>query len=427
MKHFKILSFFLFLSMNLHASLMNIPDTFGLHPDEVGSARAFSLFSEGYSASYFNPAGLSQNKENQITLNYSYAKPQLKLNNEVAFSEPNEIGILGLKINLSNLISGSHTLSLGIILGVDKNFSGLLSIKDGITDSPQFIRYGRGQMLLITSLGVEPYRGVLIGGGAYIFVKSSASVFLETTLSGATKNESLELKGETGISPVIGLIFDPSRTFNSKKLDFIRIGMAYREKSEYTVRVKTNAVATIGGSPLTTLPLDLIFLDAFVPRQLSFGIELQPFVDIKALAFGFQANYLFWNDLDRIMRKKDAVRDELNIDFKNIFSPAIGFAYKNKNGFSFRAGYSYESSPLNSKSSGRANLVDSKRHIIGIGLGYTLSKFPGFRNPLSINAGYQLHLLGADTFTLEKEDGSTLDAETGGFLNALSVSLTMRF
>ncbi len=427
MKHFSIMTIILFFSINLYGALMNIPDSFGLHPDEIGSARAFSFFSDGFSSAYFNPAGLSQTGESHISLNYIYAKPQLKLNNEIAFSEPNEIGILGLKVNIDNILTARKKLSLGIILGVDKNFSGLITIKDGISDSGQFIRYGRGQMLLITSLGIEPYRGVYIGGGAYIFVKSKASLLLNTTLSGNTTDESIELKSKTGISPILGLIFSPGRTFNSQKLNVVNLGLAYRGRSEYTVGIRTNAIATIGESPLATLPINLVFLDAFVPQQLSFGVKLAPFLDLRELAFGFGMTYMFWNELDEILRKRDSVRDELNLNFKNIFVPSIGCEYRSIEGFSLLTGYTYEPSPLGSNQSGRVNLIDAPRHIIGFGAGYTFSKIPGLKNPFSVNAGYQLHLLASEKFTLESEDGTTIDAETGGFLNGVSISLTMRF
>lgn len=427
MKQFMLITIFLIFPVSAHGAFMNIPGSLGLNPDETGSAKAFSLFSDSFSSAYFNPAGLSQTDESHISLNYIYAKPQLKLDDKVAFSEPNEVGILGLKINIDNLIKVSKNLSLGIILGVDRNFSGLLTIEDGVSDTGQFVRYGRGQMLLITSLGVEPYRGVHVGGGAYISVKSDASVIMNTTLSGTTTDESFELKGKTGISPIMGIIFSPGKAFDSQKLNTISLGIAYMGSSEYTVRVKTNAVAMIGGSPLATLPIDLIFLDAFVPAQLSIGLKLVPFLDFKELAFGFEASYLFWNELDGILRKKDAVRDELNLDFKNIFVPSIGCEWISKKGFSVRTGYSYEPSPLASSQSGRANLVDASRHIIGLGAGYTFSKIPGLRNPLSVNVGYQLHLLSKKKFTLESGDGSTTDTEAGGFLNGFGISLTMRF
>jgi long-subunit fatty acid transport protein len=427
MKQLSIMAIILFFTINLYGALMNIPGSYGLAPDEIGSSRAFSLFSDGFSSAYFNPAGLAQRDNSQISLGYIYAKPQLKLNDNVAFSEPNEVGILGLKIDLGNAITFDKNLSLGIILGVDKNFSGLLTIADRPSESGQFIRYGRGQMLLITSLGVEPYRGIYAGGGAYISVKSDATVLLDTTLSGKTENESIELNGKTGLTPILGLLFSPGETFDSRKLKVISFGIAYMGKSEYTVRVKTNAVATIGGSPLATLPLDLIFLDAFVPQQLRFGLKVKPLLDLEGLAFGIEGSYLFWNELDSIITKKDAVKNELNLDFKNIFVPSLGCEWSGKNGLSLRTGYSYEASPLSSAESGRANLVDAARHIIGIGAGYTFNKVSGLKNPLSIGTGYQLHILSKKKFTLESEDGSKTDAETGGFLNSFGISLTMRF
>lgn len=426
MRHLIKILFILFCSI-ANAAMMNIPDTTGLHPSDIGSARAFSLFSENYSSVYYNPAGLSLNSENALSLGYVYTKPQLTLGGDVAFSQPNEFGLLGVKISLSNLLTSDRALALGILLGVDRNFTGLLQINDGISDTGQFIRYGRGQMLLITSLGLEPYRGIYVGGGAYITVRSTASVLFNTTLSGTTSDESLELKGKTGISPIAGIIIKPLKIAGSKKVDFLKVALAYRGKSEYTVGIKTDVNATIGGSPLTTLPLDLIFLDAFVPQQLSIGIKIIPLTDIQGLSVGLQTNYAFWNELDDIMKEKDSVRDELNLDFKNVFNTSVGVEYNGNELYVIRAGYGYEPSPLVSTSSGKANLVDSTRHIIGMGAGYTFKRVPGFKNPLSVDAAYQLHLLSKRTFELERSDGNTQSVESGGYMNTFNLSLTLRF
>jgi len=426
MKHFIIFILFTLFSVLVEASIMNIPDTYGLSSDEMGSAKAMSLFSNGFSSAYFNPSGLAISDENNISLNYIYAKPQLKLEGDVAFAEPNEVGMLGLKISMSNLFSVKKNLVLGMILGVDKNFSGLLSIKDGQSDSGEFIRYGRGQMLLITSFGVEPVNGLYLGGGAYISVKSEASVLLNTTLSGNTTNESIELRGKTGMSPILGMLLSPGRVFRTRGLDLLTIGFSYRGKSDYTVRVKTNAVATVGGSPLASLPIDIIFLDAFVPQTLTLGIMVSPIPKAKKFSAGIQSSYAMWNELDKEIRKKDVVKDELGVDFKNIFTYGLGCKYTDKEAL-FTLGYSYEPTPLKSTQTGRANLVDATRHILGFGAGYNFKNIPALRYPLTINVAYQLHIFTKRNYILESADQTQIEAETSGYVNALGISATLQF
>jgi len=425
MKKIIIILVVLFLHGISSANMLNIPDTYGMHSSDSGTAKAFSLFADGFSAAYYNPAGLAQNSENHLSLDYIYAKPQLKINDTVAFSGPNEVGILGLKINLSNITTLNKKLSLGIILGVDKNFQGLLTIVDKGSESGQFLRYGRGQMLLIPSVGLEAYKGVFVGAGAYVSVKAAAEVEFDTTLAGDTSGESLEMKGKTFMAPIVGVLLNPGTLLDNKALDKISIALAYRGTSNYVVRVKAQATATLGDSPLATIPLDLLFLDAFVPQQLELGVKGDPIKELDlTVSAGFA--YYMWDQLDKFL-KNDVVKNSLNLDFANVFSPKIGVEYGMADSLKLRAGYSLEPSPLKTERSPGVNLIDSTRHVVGVGAGYTFNKIPLLKYPLSADAAYQMHLLSKRGFTLEQSDGSTLDVDAGGFVNSLNMTLTVRF
>ncbi len=408
-------------SVAAHASLLNPADPYGIHSRDMATARASAPFAQDFSATLSNPAALAASGESEVTLGYLYARPALALDGLSVASASNNMPLVGLRLNLSSMTSLGRDIGFGLAIGLDDNLKGLLSLSDSPSASGQFLREGRRQLLLGAGLGVEVIPKVRVGAGILLSVAATAQLQFQTSLAGKTANETMAMDVAPRFSPSLGLVVGPWEVGPVKGLSF---AASYRTASWQGVRVDALAEARLGSSPLTTLPLQMTFVDAFRPEELTFGLQAA----LGPVTGHFALDYARWSRLGAVLEAEDTVRGGAGLQFADVLSPRFGAEVALPYHFAARAGYAFEPSPLKDPPPNALNAVDNSRHVLSIGGGYTVpANTVLLSHPASLDVAYQAQLLSSRALTLLTEDGSTVDARASGAVHALNFTLTLRF
>ncbi len=411
----------LLLSVTAHASLLNPTDPYGLHSRDMGTARASAPFATDFSATLSNPSALAADGASEVTLGYLFARPALAMDGLSVSAASNNMPLVGLRLNLSSMTSLDRDIGFGLAIGLDDNLNGLLSLSDAPSASGQFLREGRRQLLLGAGIGVEVLSKLRVGAGMLLSVAATAQLQFQTSLAGETSRESMAMEVGPRFSPVLGVVVGPWELGPVNALSF---AASYRTASWQGVRVDARAEARLGTSPLTTLPLEMTFVDAFRPEEFSFGAK----VAVGRVTGHVALDFARWSRLGAVLEAEDTVRGPAHLQFVDVLSPRFGAEVALPYHFAARAGYAYEASPLQDPAPNSLNAVDNNRHIVSLGAGYTVPPNTVLlRHPLSLDAAYQVQVLSSRSLTLLTEDGSTLLARADGQVHAVNFTLTLRF
>lgn len=403
-----------YLSTSTMASMMNAPDVYGLTAKGMGVGNAMTAYPGDISDAYYNPAGLALITAGEISLGYIYADPYLQITaNGKTYNDIvplNRIGEIGYALNLSRLLNRQVVLAQE--LSVDNNMRTLAEFDDGPGANGNFFRYGYTNLMLLTSLGVNVLPWMYVGYGISAYLAANTVMSTTTDLAGNTGNSSISLGTSGKFSSLAGLLLTPLG-------GMLTVGLTYREGHIFNLGpISANAVATVGGSTLSTLPLDLYFKDGFVPTQWALGVGFRPSDSLRVL---FDLTYYQWSWLNKLESSGDYSKTGTSLDMKDIYAPRIGIELQPIDNLYARIGYQYLPSPLHG-STGASNWVDSPQQVWSIGAGYSIAPLsPEY--PMSIDAVYQYHYLNKTSFPFS----SGYSAQAKGDINVLGVTITMKF
>ncbi|EAT13175.1 aromatic hydrocarbon degradation protein [Bermanella marisrubri] len=428
------------ISGQVHASMGNLATTFGILPSDMATAQAYSLFNDQVSAAYYNPAALALSPRGELTIGAMQASPELIVESKGGANPPTRSGkvlestntenvLVGMKTNLTSLTKFETPVYLGLIAGVEKYGMEMLAFDSSTELQGQFFQYGQKPLFLSIAGAAKVMDGINVGAGLRVTLHASATMELESDLAGNTNSEKLSVSAEPVLIPVAGITADMGELLCSEDeacfwqgLDF-----AFSYRGESDTQTKVNANATIPGTiPDPGLPLIVTTLDAYQPMILSFGTkyDLTSDWDVSG-TIEFQQ----WSTLTDEL-KKDTIKDQANLEFKDSYIPRIGTRYKWSDLLTLNAGISYEESPLESTQSADVNVFDNDRLIGALGLTayYRETKFLAY--PLRIDAAYQYHQLQDREFTLSSDEVPVSPYEevnTKGSAHVISLSFSMTF
>jgi long-chain fatty acid transport protein len=435
------------------ASFGNNAQTFGLSSIDVGSAQAFSGFHDGPSSVYYNPAQLAEGDQNQFVLGYFYADPQLTIDSnggpnpaqrsgsEADIDQNNTVQI-GIRLNLNDTLTSDQPAGFGLMMGIDDKARTLMKIDDRVSKrGGQFTRYGEKPLFLALGFGFEVVPGLLVGGGTHITIKSSAPVQLDSELDGTTSNETIVVESRTDFAPLLSLHADFGKLGCGRDCaGGLQSFLSFRGENDFKLNLDANA--TIPGT-IEEPGLDLVVLalDAYQPDIWATGLNI-PLGDNYSVALGLEQQR--WSSLGHILRdaKRNAVKDQANAEFRDIYVPRIGLEVKNLLGseavhWRLQVGYAYERSPLKNGLTPDANLLDGNKHIFAIGNEWSFMHLWKFAHPFSVGLAYQYQLVRDTDFTISStqwnsttqqyEVTPTESVTAGGDVHSLSLSVTSRF
>jgi len=411
----------LFLPFLARAGLLAPVAPYGIDARDAATAGALGAFTPGFTAAITNPASLGQPGPSELTLGYLYSRPNISLGDEAVAASPGNVAVFGIKLDLSGLTEAKIPAGFGLALALDENFGTLLALSDSPSPLGSFLREGRSQLLLVPAVGVQITPWLRVGGGAEVAVTASAELQFRTTLDGQTSDQQMHMHGGSALAPEAGVTLGPWDLGSVKRFS---LGAAFHAAAYYALAVKATAEATVGSSPLTTLPLDMKFIDAYRPNQLSLAAR----ASFGSVDVGAELAYGQWSALGALLTAEDIVRSSAELSFSDVLTPRVGVDAHLGGGLEVRAGYAFKPSPLRDPTPSALNPIDNSRHAIALGGGYTL---PGrtfiLKEALSVDVAYQLELLAGREFTIIDADGSARPASSGGMVHALHATATVRF
>ncbi|TVP60794.1 MAG: aromatic hydrocarbon degradation protein [Halomonadaceae bacterium] len=429
------------LSAGAHAGMGNIGTTYGLMPTDVGTAQALSLFNTEVSAAYYNPANLIKDGRGALTFGFLHSEPELRAqqidgnanapmrDGRVLSDERTQQVLIGFKADLSNLTTGDHPVYFGLLAGVDKFGRELLAFNAQKSEDGQFFQYGRQPLFINLGVGTKIWRGISAGAGARVTLHAEADLDATTTLGGETSEESLQVNAKPHVTPILGVNMDLGDTFcpaGSCWLSGWDVAAAYRGKS--TAKTAVNGDVLVdgisGGDEF--LPLRINALDSAHPEIYTLGVQYEG----EHWRVGATAEHQRWGQISTEF-KSDTIKNDGNIDLRNITIPRIGVEYKFSRLFSVMGGLAYEESVFRSTTNPEVNYLDTDRYILGLGGKLTLCSLPFMAVPVTLGFGYQYHYLDERTFELVNFEGTTDETretvEADGNVHVLMGSLSLRF
>lgn len=441
-------------------------DEFGASCKSIGMGQAFTAVADDFSASYYNPAGLTQvSSVLASTIGYYYAKPMARAKiawgpDRYDFDLPTSIdgersshgAIIGVasSLDIPSVVEAFpwfRRLAFGLAFWV--NLPLMLTYDIGPESfRPHFFRYDEGFALLAMtySLAIEVTPWCSVGVGGFLSQKTYAKqeVFSAQNYSNvlppplANPDEvigsrlSIWSRAEAFVIPLAGILLRPPMRAWRDKLAF---GVSWR-RGQKVHHARGPLIVSIGfenpdvpgdplfGIPFITTPLGGIV--GFQPTQVTFGLSAVP---VSGLTIAADVT---WKDYSKYVDYLDQRPDP---PFVDTWVPRIGLEYAFNPGlchrwlqwmeaFRFRFGYYFEPTPVPSIDKAH-NIFDTDQDVFSTGIGFDF-RSRGGRLLHSVEAYYQHHHL-RTRYVSNAEDNYFGPATLYGHVWSAGVTMTTAF
>lgn len=417
----------------------NLASTYGILPGDVASAQALSLFNPDVSAVYYNPAALAADARGELTAGLFYADHNITAESQGGSNplvrqgdtlpiDPSQQVLIGMKTNLSSLTKAEHPLYLGVMIGVEKYGQEMLAFQSGTSTQGQAVEYGRQPLFLTIGGGAKIWRGIDAGASLRVTLHADATMTAQSDLAGNTQYESLGVSAKPVMRPILGLNIDWQDTLcpdSDCALRGWQTAFAYKAYSNTQTKVTANVVIP-GTIPAPGMDLAINTLDAYQPNIYSLGMQYKG----QRLRAGFTAELQQWSKLGEEFQA-DTIRDQANLQFKDIFIPRLGAEFRLNDIYSLTGGLAFVPSALESDRSLDVNYLDNDRYVLGLGASAEFKDPWIFAYPLRLDFGYQLQMLQPRQFQLtssQVNNGAPYETlESGGNVNVFVGSMTLKF
>jgi long-chain fatty acid transport protein len=428
------------LSPATQAAMSDNATTYGLLPSDVASAQAFSLFSDQVSATWYNPASLTRGPEGELTNGLFHGEPSLEVESQGGMNAPSRDGdvlndtptqtvVIGMKKDLSDLVTFDHPIYFGFLAGVEKFGAEMMAFESKTADEGQFLGYDRQPLFLNLGVGTSVWRGVDVGASLRITLHANASMNAKSDLAGNTEEEELEVSAEPKFTPVLGVNVALGETFCDMTpcfLDRFDTALVYRGYSKSKTNVNANAVIP-GTIPEPGLDLAIQTIDSFQPAMASLGVRYRI---AEGLHLGVAAEHQMWSRLEEDL-EDDTIKDQAMLEFQDVVVPRLGVEYQFNDHLTLRSGLAHVESPLESERSEEVNYLDNDRVVLGLGGSLHIENPPILAYPLRLDFGYQYHHLTDRDFVLTgtNQNGDPYEERVtaGGEVHAVGGSFTVKF
>lgn len=408
--HFRIPSTALFAlslaalgAMPSGTALAHGPDAYGFGSRSSAMGSAMAADASDFSACYYNPAGLADAKSMSISLGYSYASNQLRMN------------------GLDNNVASVHGLSGGIVapgelfgllpfafgIATFMPDQGLSRIKAQREETPRWELYDdRLSLLYLTvDVAIRPFPFLDIGGGI-AFLAATRGRFAVSGRADALSPYESQLRHE--VDADLTTIRYPQLGARVHVGSLGKIGLTYRGETKLPLSIAADldGVVDFAGIEIPLrYALESMTIDGFLPQQVVLGASFQR---VRGLTVNVDLTWVNWAAYESPTAQTkshleaqlpEGVPLELPEDpkptqrnptaFENRLVPRVGAEYvisasgsleRRKDGkearhrveVPVRAGYVFERSPV-PEQSGQSNYVDADRHTFSVGAGLRLN------------------------------------------------------
>lgn len=428
-----------FLSVPALANMGNLATTYGVLPADVASAQALSLFNSGVSATYYNPAYLTHDPRGELTTGLLHGEQDLTAKSvssngyqvrdgDTLKTSPTQHVLIGMKTDLTSITKYDRPIYFGFMAGVEKYGEEMMAFNSTTSSQGQSLTYGREPLFLNLGGGVEVIDGLSVGLSARITLQAEAKMRTNSTLGGTTDSEEISVGAKPSIRPIVGLSADAGKLFCSSDCwaSGLEVAMSYRAYSNTSTSIDANAIIpTVINDPGLFLRINT--LDSYQPDILALGVQYSA----DRWRAGITLEQQNWSDLGDEL-KKDTVKDQANLKFKDILIPRIGAELELIDNIFVTGGVALVESPLKGSRSLDVNYFDSDKTIVGLGVAMEFQSPPVLAFPVRVDVGYQYQQLEDRDFELTNTDplnpSNPYETVTaGGEVHVFTGSLTVKF
>jgi long-chain fatty acid transport protein len=399
----------------------------------MGNAHA--AVADDYTATFYNPAAMTQRKQVNVGAGFIATVPQLHLDRDRATSEvPSELPPSFAGINLGALFPLGGLLENRVAIGLALYLPTLNLLRaEGIdAQVPQFYLFqnlpDKYDLLAAAAFEFGPWLSV--GAGVQVLAGLDGAVDLHVDLTNRTvAQRSVNVEVSPVAAPTLGLF--------SRPVEPLRLGASWRGALQLDYRLPTRLVIT----ELVDLNLEIGGTVLYSPHVLNLSAAWA--FETLDLVAAVEASRTFWSlapdpsprfeiDIEGDLVRGIGLGDRLDVGngaavdlgFVDTTTVRFGLEQRPTDILAVRAGYTYRPTPAPVPTEA-FNYVDADAHILSVGAGLS------FRDPLEIREN-QLHLDVAWQLTLldevqvEKTRGErdpVGDYSAGGRIHSISVSL----
>jgi len=394
-------------------------DQFGFGARPISMGGAFTALATDWTGAYYNPGAPAASGALSAGIGMSYADYNMRFDSAAgtADRETERVEPLtGITLGISAPLSSDRsellnrlTFTLGAFLPTRALVSASIETAPG---SPQYYLYGlrRDKITFMPSMSVRilPFDDagdgpvLSVGAGATILADLSGQFTFDLSAT-AARSVAADVTLPYDAAPNVGIYFWP--------VNWISMGVAYRGalslKADFDVQI------VVDGTNLFPLQLEAVTL--YQPQQIQGGVAIDP---VDWLTIAADVGWYNWAAYDDVFITIRPVVPQVDTGFKDIVIPRLGVELEPVKGWTARAGYYYQPTPVPSQT-GATNLIDLDKHVFSLGFGWTWwtegerivrdAEGPRIetveRNPISIDAFVQWHHLIPDS--VDKVPGSS--------------------
>lgn len=360
------------------------PDLYGLGAESIAHAGAGVADLSSMGAVFTNPAGIAFAERSSLSLGLNYTASALSANGQT-HALPDPVGVTAgavIRFGGGSWIARSVTLGLGAYVLPNT----LAHLTTGYPDEPVFAYYeGRTERLaLLPAIALRPHPRVSLGVALNLFAGLSGPA---SATDGPARAVELTLSQQVRARAALILGVRLAAT------DHWSFGITWRQR--FSVPYATDTHNRVGGVPLD---ISVAAEGLATPDELVFGARWRgPRLGLMA-DVGY-ARWSAWSGPAVQVRARISGLELTPLspapNATDAFSMRVAGDWRHR-AMTFRGGLGVETAIVGEQS-GRTNLIDSTRLIVGLGAAYALPPAWGVRTQLVLGA--QMHYLAPTTLT----------------------------
>jgi long-chain fatty acid transport protein len=418
------------------AAQANPWELFGFSPRAIGLGGAYTALADDFTATFYNPAGLTVRRKVHFGLGLQTSISDLSIDRTKTDARPSEEApnhtaiTVGIVFPLGGKID--YRLALGIALNIPTNSFFKLQAIDPQT--PQLYMYQSlpDKLVMAPALGVRITDFLSVGVGLQVLANLAGTAAFSADLVNrrfTDRNISVDLNPTAALTA--GILIGPLAGF--------RFGACYRQSLSLSFHLPTQLNLNSIGS----LDIAIDGIAGWVPDQLALGIAYE--LPSKKLRFAADLVYSRWSDapdpatrvnlnatgdvIDRLGlgQALDLRSPVLPLGAVNTWSPHFGVEWSVNKDWALRGGYFFRPTPL-PKQNGFTNYLDGDAHGFAIGFGWTYPDILELRGqPVTLELTFQTLYLPNRAAIKTLPNDPVGDLQSGGAMFTLALSFRHDF
>lgn len=396
-------------------------DTYGYGSRAIALGGAATAAAADADAVYYNPAALARVRALAVSLGVLVADDFLEQDDHPVDLPATMLVEIGLAAPLPLGRALKDRLFVGVALALPT--TELLDVEQPDDEAVWFPFWGgrNRRLVLATTFAGRITDWLSVGAGFSLLASVSGQVAVDVEGSG---ENAIDVSSAYDVAALAGLLVEP--------LPWLALGVTYRGAQHATIDLPVNVQVAAGVPPVHARVTAPAFA---LPHEVALGAALRPLAgltvaldvtwyDYSAFRYG-SPDIAVYDDAGAVVREFRATPQR----FRDVWAPRGGVEWFPASWLALRGGYAWVPSPVPAQT-GRTNLLDADRHVVGLGVGLDLTEddlWEGARR-LAIDLHGQVAFLQRREFAKaeflpENPGWPTVTVSGGAFSVGLSVRL----